>query len=181
VLLVGSGHRIRDQVAALKSREGCRAPSETVLAGVAAAATVATVWTIGYEDRDLGTLVDVLQDTGVQRVVDVRETPRSRKKGLSKGPLSEALGEVGIAYENRKSLGVPKAVRDPYKAGGSWEDFAAWYIDHLEALEEEVEGLREVATRERVALLCYEADASGCHRGLLAARVAGPGLRVEHL
>jgi uncharacterized protein (DUF488 family) len=40
--------------------------------------------TVGYEWRSLGELVDALRAAGVERLIDVRELPLSRRRGFSK-------------------------------------------------------------------------------------------------
>ena len=50
-----------------------------------------TLVTIGYEGKTVGDLVATLIEQKVRILVDVRLTPLSRKPGLSKTKLSEAL------------------------------------------------------------------------------------------
>ena len=57
------------------------------------------LFTVGYEGRALDELITELVDAGVERLIDVRELPLSRRRGFSKTPLSEALQAVGIRNE----------------------------------------------------------------------------------
>jgi uncharacterized protein (DUF488 family) len=50
------------------------------------------LFTIGYEGRSLDVLIDELVGAGVERLVDVRELPLSRRRGFSK--IVEALQEL---------------------------------------------------------------------------------------
>lgn len=136
------------------------------------------VWTIGYEGRDAAMLLLELKRAGIGRVVDVRQRPSSRKRGLSKGPLSALLEREGIRYTHMPELGVVKEVRDPYKAGGDWAPFATWYREHLRGEAEAVERLRAGCGEERVCLLCFERDPAQCHRSLL---VEALGLEAQDL
>ena len=70
---------------------------------------MATLWTIGYERLLPPELVAELEAAGVERLLDVRYRPQSRRPGMSKTRLGELLGEHGIAYEHRKALGTPPA------------------------------------------------------------------------
>lgn len=169
-------------MAAFPVHAGCRHGTR-LLGGQRHAARVAQrIWTIGYEDRELDELVGALREASIGRVVDVRERAQSRKPGLSKTPLSEALAQAGIDYENPRELGVPKAVRDPYKAGGPFEDLERWYEGHLDGLGVTLlDGLAGQAREDRVCLLCYEAEAGACHRGLLAKRLTRHGFEATHL
>ena len=75
------------------------------------------VFTIGYEDKTPDSLIECLREAGVQRVVDVRELPLSRRYGFSKSALAAALARAGIRYEHMRELGNPKLYRNQYKAG----------------------------------------------------------------
>lgn len=130
---------------------------------------------VGYEGRTLSEFLDGLVSEGVARLVDVRLTPISRKPGFSKTALSQALVEVGIAYEHRRELGNPKPNRAGF-AGGEEElsraraAFVEW-ISRPVALQA-IDNLAELAKQERVAVLCFEADQARCHRDVVLAEVA---------
>ena len=147
--------------------------------------TPSTIFTIGYEGHDPDSFVRALRKANVQRVVDIRELPLSRKAGFSKTPLAAGLKAAGIAYSHVKALGTPRAVRHALKAGGSVrparggedasqrvriEDFRRDYLKHVAQNMDAVRELEDVARRERCALLCVERELDVCHRGLLAPR-----------
>ncbi len=69
---------------------------------------------------------------GVQRVIDVRFRPQSRRPGMSKTRLGDMLGDQGIAYEHRKALGTPPDLRHDFHAGRI-ERARAGYRAHVEA------------------------------------------------
>ena len=143
-----------------------------------------TVWTIGYERLLPAELVAELQAAGVERLVDVRFRPQSRRPGMSKTRLGELLGDHGIAYEHRKSLGTPPDIRWLYKAGRTAEGTPAFRA-HVEQTAGDV--LDELAATldhaPRTALLCLEADPGVCHRRQLAdaLRERRPDLEVVDL
>ncbi|MEA2248214.1 MAG: hypothetical protein QOH46_2743 [Solirubrobacteraceae bacterium] len=129
---------------------------------------MATIWTIGYERLLPPELVAELEAAGVQRVIDVRFRPQSRRPGMSKTRLGALLGEHGIVYEHRRALGTPPDLRWLFHAGRTAEAAAA-YRAHVEeisphALDELAE---ELGTGPRTALLCLEADPAGCHRRVI--------------
>ena len=70
-----------------------------------------TLWTIGYEKLRPESLVAELEAARVQRVLDVRFRPQSRKPGMSKTRLGDLLARHGIAYEHRRELGTPPDLR----------------------------------------------------------------------
>ena len=144
----------------------------------------ATVWTIGYEQLWPDALVAELAAAGVQRVLDVRLRPQSRRPGMSKTKLALRLAEHGIAYEHRRELGTPLEIRGLFRAGRV-EEAAAAYRVHVEAhAADELDGLAaELDGGPRTALLCLEANPAGCHRRVVAELLEArrPGLVVVDL
>lgn len=144
-----------------------------------------TLWTIGYERLLPDALVAELQAAGVERVIDVRYRPQSRRPGMSKTKLGERLAAVGISYEHRRALGTPPEIRPLYRTGAvarAAERFRA----HVEVTAAgELDALAaELADRSpATALLCLEAEPSGCHRRVVAEQLARrlPALRVVDL
>lgn len=122
------------------------------------------LYTIGYEGRDLDELVAELQAVHVERLVDVRELPMSRKRGFSKTPLSAALAKVEIDYVHLRQAGNPYR-KDP-------GDVLAKYATHLAGATSVIEDVVAAAKGKVVALLCYERHPGDCHRSILAARIA---------
>lgn len=141
------------------------------------------LFTVGYEGRSLDELIDELRGAGVERLVDVRELPLSRRRGFSKTALSEALREAGIEYAHIRELGNPKPNRERYLAGDV-EGGAAVYRKHLNngsrwALLE----LAESLGGDRACLLCFERNHAECHRDVIveALQELQPDLAVSHL
>ena len=73
------------------------------------------VISVGYQQRTLEELLELLQSYNVNVLVDVRLTPISRKRGFSKTALSNALSAVGIEYRHERELGNPKDNRDHFR------------------------------------------------------------------
>ena len=130
---------------------------------------VPALWTIGYERLLPPELVNELKAAGVDRVLDVRFRPQSRRPGMSKTRLGDLLAEHGIAYEHRKALGTPPDIRALVHQGRTGEARAA-YREHVEATAaDELDALAaELDGPRRTALLCLEADPAGCHRRVLS-------------
>ena len=129
---------------------------------------------VGYEGQDIATFIDRLVSDGVTHLVDVRLTPISRKPGFSKTALSRALAEASISYVHRPELGNPKANRpgfagDPEELADARSAFADWISQP--AAESALDSIADLAERERVALLCFEADQARCHRHVVIERV----------
>jgi len=139
------------------------------------------IFTIGYEAATVTEFLAALKKAGVERVIDVRALPLSRRPGFSKSPLRAALNEAGIDYVHLKALGTPSDGRAAARAGRH-EDLERIYAGQLELPEAMVqaEQMRELAAEKPSALLCYEREPAGCHRSLLLAAVASDAT-VTHL
>jgi Protein of unknown function, DUF488 len=129
---------------------------------------------IGYEGRNLEELLVELTVRGVDTVADVRLTPISRKRGLSKTRLKEALKSQGIEYLHLRALGNPKDNRASF-AGNDLAVGRARFRGLLEA-DESRRALGELAARARgevVAVLCFEANPDRCHRSVILEELPG--------
>jgi uncharacterized protein (DUF488 family) len=148
------------------------------------AAPKAVLATIGYEGRTVKDLLAVLKQAKVERVVDVRQLPLSRKPGFSKSALATFLPAHGIEYVGFPQLGTPPAIRNHYKQNGDFVRLKRDYLIHLGTQGPEVAALRELAAKGGCALLCFERDPAKCHRSILAEVLAsrtGSAVRIEHL
>ena len=92
------------------------------------------IFTIGYEATTMAEFLAALQKAGVERVIDVRAVPNSRRPGFSKNSLKNALAEVGIDYVHLKALGTPADGRSAARAGRH-EDLQRIYAGQLDLLE----------------------------------------------
>lgn len=128
--------------------------------------------TIGYERQTLPEVIEKLVAARVEIVIDVRAVAASRRAGFSKTLLAGSLAEAGIDYLHLRQLGTPKAGRQAARAGRIAE-MQAIFTAHLQEPASQIELARagEVAQGRHAALLCYEADAGGCHRRILADRL----------
>jgi uncharacterized protein (DUF488 family) len=138
------------------------------------------LYSLGYEQRDLDEVVALLDGHDVDVLLDVRATPRSRKRGLSKTPLTEALHRVGIEYRHDARLGVPSDDRPAFRRG----ERAAIRRYRERLTNEDREAVDDVAALVRareVALLCFERDEETCHRRIVVELVRAQDPTVEHL
>jgi uncharacterized protein (DUF488 family) len=130
------------------------------------------IFTIGYEKRSIEDLIWLLQARRVERVVDVRLTPASRRPDFAKKRLSSALESAGIAYEHRPALGNPLAIRELYFSGDT-EGGHRQFREHLgNGAGAALDDLAESMGSQTVALLCLERDPHCCHRSVVASMTA---------
>lgn len=141
------------------------------------------IYTIGYEGAAQPEIIGRLKAAGVRLLVDVRAVAASRRAGFSKTLLGESLKAEGVDYLHLRALGTPKAGREAARKGRI-DEMRAIFADHMAEPEAETayQQLRGLASEKPVALLCFEAEACGCHRAVLAERlVAEDGFAVVNL
>jgi uncharacterized protein (DUF488 family) len=119
------------------------------------------LFTIGYEGRALDELIAELCANRIDRVIDVRELPLSRRRGFSKTPLGAALAAEDIEYVHLRQAG------NPYRGEA---DALPRFKAHLS--RQVVSDVAEAIRGHRATLLCYERHPGECHRSLIAKRVA---------
>lgn len=125
-------------------------------------------FTIGYEKTTQADLIAALKAAGVERLIDVRALPLSRRPGFSKSALRGGLAEEGIDYVHLRALGTPADGRAAARAGRH-ADLERIYADQLALPEAMAAGahMLDLASEKPTALLCYERDPATCHRSLL--------------
>src|SRR3954471_20288719 len=130
------------------------------------------LFTIGYEGKTPDEFLGQLREAGVELVIDVRAIAASRRPGFSKTALAASVREQGVDYVHFRALGTPAAGREAARKGRV-ADMRRIYAGQLETPEAELalEQVLSAASERRAALLCYEADAAGCHRTMLAERM----------
>jgi uncharacterized protein (DUF488 family) len=138
------------------------------------------IFTIGYEGTTVGEFIGVLEKAGVERVIDVRALPLSRRPGFSKSPLRAALEEAGIEYVHLKALGTPAEGRTAARAGRH-ADLERIYRGQLELPDAIAQSaiMLEMAREKPSALLCMEREPAHCHRTLLLDAVASDAEAVH--
>ncbi len=139
------------------------------------------IFTIGYEGTTLSAFIDVLKAAGVERVLDVRALPLSRRPGFSKSALKGALEESGLEYLHLKALGTPPEGRAAARSG-RYVDLVRIYEGQLELPEAIAQAAQMMAlvAEKPTALLCMERQPAHCHRTLLLNAIA-PDANIIHL
>jgi len=144
-----------------------------------------TLYTVGHGDRSLAELVAVLAEAGVERVVDVRSYPSSRRHPqFGKVALEAGLGEAGIGYLwAGEALGGLRKEHGPSRHTALTSAGFRAYADHMATpgFQQAVDRLLAQAQPARLALMCAERLPWECHRWFLADSLVVAGARVEHL
>jgi uncharacterized protein (DUF488 family) len=141
-------------------------------------------FTVGHSTHSLDGLVALLARHGVERVVDVRRTPHSRRHPqFEQDALAADLPARGIDYRHLAGLGGRRRPR-PDSPNGGWEHEAfRGYADYA-LTGEFAAALAELdaLARERpTAFMCAEALWWRCHRRLIADRLTAMGWSVCHI
>lgn len=142
------------------------------------------LFTVGHSNDPLETLLAILRAHAIARVLDVRAAPYSRRHPhFDREPLRASLATAGIAYRHEPDLGGRRAPRADSPHVGWQEPAFRGYADHMEtaAFAQALERALADAESERTALMCAEADASHCHRSLIADAATARGASVVHL
>jgi uncharacterized protein (DUF488 family) len=145
---------------------------------------MATIFTLGYQQRSIDEFIDILRARQISVLVDVRETAWSHKPGFSKTAFSQALATAGIEYVHARFAGNPKSLRRTAQTHDACLARYAEYIDGSDHIIDAFDQLiRElVAAGKRVCLTCFERHADDCHRSIIADRWKRRGRRtVQHL
>jgi uncharacterized protein (DUF488 family) len=144
------------------------------------------ILTVGHSNRSLADFVAILQAHRIDRVLDVRRYPVSRKwPHFDAEPLARALSEPGIAYTGLPELGGRRKPR-PDSRHTAWREASfRGYADYMDTPEFEA-GLARVVEHARAgagrpALLCAEAVPWRCHRSLIADTLLARGVEVVDL
>jgi uncharacterized protein (DUF488 family) len=141
------------------------------------------VFTAGYEGLQVDDFLDLLMRAGVQRLIDVRNNPISRRYGFHKGTLTRLCEGLGIEYRHFPQVGIPSAWRSAVASEAGYSRLFERY--RRDVLPEQPEVIREVAdlVNDRSSVLvCQEREACRCHRSHLADRVAAlTGLPILNL
>ena len=145
---------------------------------------MAELITIGYAGASQQTVVRTLLYHDVDALIDIRETPLSRKPGFSRKALTVDIPGHGMAYEHMRELGTPRDIRYRRKVDNDFEAFREAYVAFLLTQDDAMHRLIDRAMQERCCLMCYEADAHDCHRWFVAERaveLSGGALSIVHL
>lgn len=126
------------------------------------------LFTIGYEGMDLQSFMASLEVNGVECILDVRESPFSRRPGFSKEPLSRALEARGIRYVHLKELGTPRPLRQQVKSDGDYGRFFQKMEEYLASQQGGIERAYDYVSRMTCCLMCYEKSSDMCHRKIVA-------------
>jgi uncharacterized protein (DUF488 family) len=142
------------------------------------------ILTVGFSNRTLPQVLEILRKAGIQILADMRALPHSTVlPGFDREHLAEYLPKLGITYHHLKELSCEgRKIRTHSPNTGlpkTWRPYA----DHMlsEEFERGLIRLQALAMIGPVAVLNIEADWKKCCRRLLADALTKQGMNVQHV
>ena len=141
---------------------------------------------MGHKARPIEEFLAILRDAGIERLIDVRTAPGSRKHPqFGKDALAGSLEAAGIAYVWRRELGGFRKPKPPGQSPHTALESPAFrgYADHMDTEEFEA-GLQWLIGSGRdapTAFMCAESLWWRCHRRMLSDALVAHGCVVFHL
>ncbi|MDY6948848.1 MAG: DUF488 domain-containing protein [Pseudomonadota bacterium] len=145
------------------------------------------VYTIGHSTHPIAEFTAILQNVGVDFVVDVRTIPRSRTNPqFNFDTLPQSLRKAKIGYTHIAELGGLRARQkqvhespNTFWENKSFRNYADYALtdDFRKGLDE----LEALAAKQVCALMCAEAVWWRCHRRIIADYLLMEGYPVMHI
>lgn len=140
------------------------------------------IYTAGYEGKTVDEFLNLLMRSGIQRLIDVRYNPISRRYGFHKSTLKRLCNSLEIDYHHLPGLGISGTARTGLNSMDSYlalfKEYRCGLTNRREDLFTAVSLLKAVPS----VLVCMEANPECCHRNVLAQHLVGRiNLPIKHL
>lgn len=142
------------------------------------------LWSLGHSNLALADFLELVRAHGLERVVDVRRYPVSRRHPhFARESLALALARAGVQYVHLEELGGHREERTGSVHTALPPGALRGYADHMATpgFEGALAQLLALARERRTALMCAEARVADCHRKLLCDRLVSQGVEVRHV
>lgn len=143
------------------------------------------LYTIGYEGRSIEEFMSAIAHVGV--LYDVRHNAISRRSEFNRAALENYCADEDIAYEHLPDLGIASAerravnLRDKAQRKRLFRQYKKRLLKSDSDIHFFIDEYLSDHYAAPVALMCYEADPTMCHRSVLAKVLRDMGHTVEHL
>ena len=142
------------------------------------------ILTVGHSTRLIDEFIELLRQHGIERLVDIRTIPRSRRNPqFNSEALAKSVEDAGIGYVHFKELGGLRHPR-PDSLNTGWRNAGfRGYADYMRTAEFEkgLQRLLRLGEGKRCVVMCAEAVPWRCHRSLLSDALVARGVPVEHI
>lgn len=127
-----------------------------------------SIYTAGYEGKTVDEFLNLLMESGMARLIDVRYNPISRRYGFHKTTLSRLCNSLNIDYIHLPGLGIPGSEREDLENGNQYGVLFGNYRNSLPSRQEDIATVSNLLKSKPSVLVCMEADPKFCHRNVLA-------------
>ena len=138
------------------------------------------IYTIGHSNHDIETFINLLTESKIDMVVDVRSAPFSKMyPHFNRDPLQTALKDKNIGYLFLgDSIGGRSRSRSDYKDGQVVYARLAAKDEYKATIKRVLDG----SAKFQIALMCSEKEPLDCHRTLLVSQsLSLLGVQVAHI
>lgn len=146
---------------------------------------MATLYTVGHSTRSFDELVEALRAHGIERLVDIRSFPMSRRlPHFNRENLECELPTRGVEYVWMKELGGRrKKIRDDSPNTALRSDSFRHYADYMltREFQRATAELLRMAEEKPTAYMCAERVYFRCHRMMLSDYLVAHGHTVMHI
>jgi hypothetical protein len=140
------------------------------------------IHTAGYEGKTVDEFLNLLMQSGIRRLIDVRYNPISRRYGFHKSTLKRLCNALDIDYQHLPGLGIPGSARTDLTSMDSYIALFKEYRCGLSDRRDDLLAAISLLKSEPSVLVCMEANPECCHRNVLAQHLMGMmELPVKHL
>lgn len=145
-----------------------------------------TLFSIGYEGKTIEHFTNQLIREDIRVLCDIRKNALSMKYGFSKKQLKFIVENAGIKYIHIPELGIESNKRQHLDSKKDYEKlFRDYEKNALPHKSEQLAELNQIfITNKRIALMCFEADHTCCHRSHTINALVnkyGKELTIKHL
>jgi len=144
------------------------------------------IFTIGFTQKSAQDFFELLKNSGVETVVDIRLNNTSQLAGFAKYPdIKYFLKAIcDIDYVHDTTFAPTEEIMKNYKNKKTdWTQFEKEFNELLNQrnIEEHIKNNYE--TKDNICLLCSEAQPQKCHRKLTAQKFSEifNGVQIQHL
>jgi uncharacterized protein (DUF488 family) len=140
-----------------------------------------TIFTIGFTKKTAEEFFRLLQDAGVEKLIDVRENRVGQLAGFAKYPdIAFFLDRLsGIKYLHEPLLAPSPEIREAYRKTKDWAQYEKSFLTLMEQ-RKILEYIQPNELEGKVALLCSESGPEKCHRRLVAEHLMDHWKKLGH-
>jgi uncharacterized protein (DUF488 family) len=131
------------------------------------------VYTAGYEGLQVDGFLNLVPQSGIRRVVDVRNNPVSRRYGFHKATFASLCERLDIEYCHEPEVGIPSDWRCDLVTQADYDRLFGRYVkDVLPKQPNVIQRIAGWVSSAPSVLVCQEEQPACCHRSHLAKQVA---------